>query len=384
MTSVTQHSNISVTSSIPDASIYGPDPIPLSCRIVTREFAYIPWNNPRNLITLETAYLVAKLMDGIVSPLMSFFGLPLNIVNCLVFYKQGLRDRINLLLFCQGGADFLVEVTVLFHSIEYFLTFLGGNFQAYGPWTRFKHNNGLNILYGFVYVSAFISVMIACERCLCITFPLKAKKFFKSSTSAGFIIAATVILMGLHFFISDKYRVGCIHYTQLNLTVTGFIPSPFYIQHQKFVDILNAVLYGFGLPCVFIMTTIVTTAITTVKLKTAAAWRQQTSSASQDHHRSEVAITKMLIAVSCLFVACTIPSIVAKLMPLVVPDFSLGGRFQNLFMACVGLLHVTPAVNCGLNFFFYFWLGSKFRVTLKLLCCGPIRKPIGQSTGVKM
>ena len=85
-------------------------PPPANCRVVTTQFTYIPWANPSNLISLETTLLIVQLLAGVLVPVMAFLGLVLNVLNGLVFYKQGLRERINLLLFSLAVLDFLVEV----------------------------------------------------------------------------------------------------------------------------------------------------------------------------------------------------------------------------------------------------------------------------------
>ena len=86
--------------------------LPPNCRVVATEFTYIPWDNPSNLISLETNFLIVKLLAGVLVPLAAFLGLVLNVLNGLAFYKQGLRERINLLLFSLAVFDFLVEVRV--------------------------------------------------------------------------------------------------------------------------------------------------------------------------------------------------------------------------------------------------------------------------------
>ena len=80
--------------------------------------------------------------------------------------------------------------------------------------------------------------------------------------------------------ISHHHRIGCLHYLHINLTVKGYIPSESYLRHRGMVDVLNGVVYGLVLPCVFVATTTITTVITTYNLRSAAAWRQQSSGGS--------------------------------------------------------------------------------------------------------
>ena len=86
---------------------------PANCRVVTTQFTYIPWANPSNLISLETTLLIVKMLAGVLVPVVAFLGLVFNALNGIAFYKQGLRERINLLLFSLAVLDFLVEVREL-------------------------------------------------------------------------------------------------------------------------------------------------------------------------------------------------------------------------------------------------------------------------------
>ena len=95
---------------------------------------------------------------------------------------------------------------MVFQYIEYFYTTVAGNFQPYGPLQIFKQNRSGNCLYGFVYVSGFVTTLIACERWLCVSHPFTAKKFLKTKVAAVIVVAAAVIIVGGHYLITDKFR----------------------------------------------------------------------------------------------------------------------------------------------------------------------------------
>ena len=332
-----------------------------------KQFQYLPWNNPDNVITLETTVVFLKVIGGFFIPLLSSVGVVANVINCLVFFHHGLRDRINLLLFSLACVDLVVEAHMFMYFIEYFYTQIQGEFQLYGPLVTYITNSWINMLYGLAYVSAFISTMIAFERYFCISHPFTAKRVLKTRTTGAIVVLCGSVLAGVHGIVADKYRIYCQYYPSSGFTLRGYYPSPFYLQHTRLVDVLNGVVYGVTLPCFFTLTTAVTTVITAVKLKSAAAWRRDQTS-FQEMESKEVALTRMLIAVSCLFIACTVPNIVVRVAPFFLPEFRLGGRHQNLLVVGALLVHVSPTVNSSLNFFFYFKMGSKFRKTLVSLC----------------
>lgn len=60
-----------------------------------------------NDISEETRNIIENVcFAGVLLPIC-FVGIPSNIINCVVFWKQGLGDRMNLCLFCLAVSDCL-------------------------------------------------------------------------------------------------------------------------------------------------------------------------------------------------------------------------------------------------------------------------------------
>ena len=74
---------------------------------------------------------------------------------------------------------------------------------------------------------------------------------------------------------------------------------------QEFIILLDSVVYGLGLTGVVMVVVTVTTLVTTLRLRKAAAWRSESSSGTLSSR--EVALTKMLIGSSILFIICLSP-----------------------------------------------------------------------------
>ena len=79
---------------------------------------------------------------------------------------------------------------------------------------------------------------------------------------------------------------------------------------QEFINYLDSVMYGVGLPGVVMAVVVVTTIVTTLRLRKAAAWRSESSSGALSSR--EVALTKMLIGNSILFIVCVLPTFLFK------------------------------------------------------------------------
>lgn len=60
---------------------------------------FLPWNNPYNIITYSTFRDVEFVFSCVLDPLLWVLGVSTNVINCVVFFRQGLKDRMNLCLF---------------------------------------------------------------------------------------------------------------------------------------------------------------------------------------------------------------------------------------------------------------------------------------------
>ena len=85
---------------------------------------FIPWNNPDNIISFEAEDLVNKLKDLVFLPILFLIGGPANVINMAVFYKQGLKERINVCLFALSLADGLYLINnMLMYGEQIYLRF---------------------------------------------------------------------------------------------------------------------------------------------------------------------------------------------------------------------------------------------------------------------
>ena len=91
------------------------------CLVLQRK-EFVPWDNPDNIISFQVEELVRKLKDVVFLPILFLIGGPANVINMAVFYKQGLKERINVCLFALSLADelYLVFSMLVFGEQLYF------------------------------------------------------------------------------------------------------------------------------------------------------------------------------------------------------------------------------------------------------------------------
>ncbi|KAL8575576.1 hypothetical protein ACOMHN_059640 [Nucella lapillus] len=327
MTSTVFNKSISTTefSIIPDHNVVNITENDASSPcVVLKVEGVVPWDNPDSLISADTEDMVHRVKYTVILPLLFLIGGPANVINMAVFYKQGLRERINVCLFSLSVVDFLYLFFNLLFYAEQACLQLTTQFtikEKYGPLMRFMINHSLLSFFGLPWVSQIISALIASV---------------------------------------------CAHDPLTNDDIWTLTPRQFFLDHQELINTLNAYVFGVGIPGVVITVVTVTTTVTVVKLHQAAVWRASTSSSGGLSAR-EVGATIMLVYNSIFFVICVFPSTVYRTVDLYVPELGVGRQQHNLSMLCNWILDTLTYINATFNILIYYTMGSRYRQTLSLI-----------------
>ncbi|PVD28461.1 hypothetical protein C0Q70_11049 [Pomacea canaliculata] len=251
---------------------------------------FVPWENPEDLVSADVENLVDRIKAAIVVPIVCIIGFPTNCLNMAVFYKLGLRERINTCLFILSFVDllYLVFICLLYGERAFALS---PSRPRYGLFYRFTIENHFQGLYGIGWASAFVTTVIGSERCFCIYFPLRSQTVIKTKTMAIFLTLSCLLITLGYYIVSEKYNMICLHDVERNVTFWQFTATAYYFQHQSLVDIFDNAVYGLCLPTVFIIIDISCTAAMFAKLKKTMSWRFQASSTIS---AKEAMLTKML------------------------------------------------------------------------------------------
>ena len=293
-----------------------------------------------------------------------FASAPSNILNMVVFAKHGLKERINLCLFFQSLADIIyMNVNFTLYADRIYLAVSGKHRR--GALLVFLLNNYFVGFYGFTWASKFVTMVIACERCFCVLSPLRSQNILQTKTTLVVILVSWFFLVGGFFLVGSRWSVACIFDPQTASTSTQLYPSKFYFRNKTLIDTLDAYVYRLILPTTFFVLITISTIITIVKLKKLASWREQTSSAVMTIR--DIALTRMLVGCSILFIVCIVPAMTLGIMISLVPDLNLSGRYSNMFSFLITMTLLGSCVNSSCNFFIYYTMGTKFRATLHTL-----------------
>ena len=366
MTNVTEGSTSSILQ-----DVTGNMSDPQGCPVLRfEELEFLPWDNPDNIVSAEVEDIARRLKNAAV-PVLFLIGGPANVFNMAVFYKQGLKERVNLCLFALSLADELYLIQILFfYGEQVHLQFTTK--ESFGPLMRFMVNNNLVGFFGFYFVSQVLSAIIASERCLCVLSPLRSQTLLQTKTMAVIITGVFLVVVGFYFVMAQRYRVGCVFDPTSNTAMYTLIPAKFYLQHEQLINYLDGFVYGAAIPGFVVVVVTTTTIITAMKIRQAAAWRASTSSASGSSSSSsispqELALTKMLIGIAVLFIVCVSPVALFRLAWLFLPEMNLGRRNHNFYATGLWIMEALSCVNSSFNFFVYYTIGSRYREKFRSL-----------------
>ncbi|XP_076466205.1 uncharacterized protein LOC143297670 [Babylonia areolata] len=337
---------------------------------ITTEGHFKPWDNPDNIISLETYLTISFVSNSFLYPGLFLVGVPTNAVNCVVFWRQGLGDRMHLCLFCLALVDMSYLIVLMVQAASVFISLadkvLGAEYYAKSLVYC------LGVGWGFKAASGLISTVIAVERCLCVVRPLHVESIMRTRTMLWLLV---VIVLGTQL----AQVIQPLAYTARRVVdlATGevfwnIVTTRLYADNRVILDFVLVVLLPFIIPVFSFIVVSLSTAVTAVRLRTAQQWREESSVATttgvQQLHHHQAALTLVLVLLSCVYVTCTAPLVAVTLARLLVPGFSPEGRYSNICIASHQLGTVFSAVNSAVNFFVYFWRSSHFRKTMRGLC----------------
>ena len=340
---------------------------------------FIPWKNPHNIISIETYLTFAKAISCGVNLIIFCIGVPTNLLNCLVFYRQGLRDRMNLCLFSLAWVDMLYVASLYLVGSHCHLRLFRPELGGWWKVVARKYFTGLFV--GFLSSSGLLTMVIAVERCVCVTLPLKAATLVKTRTIAVIIVGVVVSLQGVCLLYPLEISIRTREDPNTGGIIYFLATSEFYFRQKILFDVLENTFLMIVIPFTTFTSVMIATAITVVQLKRAIAWRHGSSSSSSSDVR-EVALVKMLVVVSLIYITSSAPNIALGLTKLMVPDFLPSRKYANIFLASHLMYLVLAEVNSSVNFFVYLARSSRFRQELRgLLRLRPTQSAKAEAEG---
>lgn len=298
--------------------------------------------------------------------LVGFFGIGANVVNLIVFHKQGFDSTINITLFAMSMSDLCGLVFQ-----ELFNVFVESLFEAIGipmiP-AELQHMIVGIPRFAFSKITCLITVYATLERCLCIAFPLHVKQMITPRRTAIVMVCI--------------YTLTLISYSPLYYKASlqwGFDPAwnktmlrQVYASgglHLTGITYLLQTFVGF---LAFVAIVVFTTVLIR-KLGEKSTWRKSAifdSDKAQLMSNREAKRIRMIALVACILIVCYTPSVILSCVTLIEPEFSISGRYVNVFLAMWSFSILFETVNGSVNIFLYFKMSTNYKnILVQILPC---------------
>ncbi|KAI8795788.1 P2Y purinoceptor 2 [Biomphalaria glabrata] len=298
---------------------------------------------------------------------LTTMAIVLNIVNVIVFVTQGLKERVNFNLFCLSLVDLLgaVSTTTVVHGFiahswipEMMIEW---NLYVYlVNWTR-------NLFYD---LSTALTVFITVERCTCVTLPLYFKVSFMARNPKLIILGVVLFVVMNYLPIFASFGLDSLSYTENNLTVTVLRYSKLCVSLRLYNDVAFGVVAAAACQaCIFICAVLMFKALRqSVEFKNSRHLHVEAETRINGLSKREKDVVRMILVLASMYLVSTMPQIVFCWARVIVPGIN-SYELINVNIILSEVVVFMSSIYGAMSFFVYFGFNSKFRFTLRKICC---------------
>ena len=116
-------------------------------------------------------------------------GMPCNVLNAVVFFRQGLKDRITLMLFVLAIVDFFNLFFYFSMNVSCFIQLLDPVLAWNVEALQYAQVLYLNLMTGLLSIT--LVTVLSVDRCVAITWPLKAPRLLTYRRTV-YVLAVTI------------------------------------------------------------------------------------------------------------------------------------------------------------------------------------------------
>ncbi|GFS05382.1 growth hormone secretagogue receptor type 1 [Elysia marginata] len=319
------------------------------------------------IIDEYTKQVILAINYCIVSTAINLGGTVTNIINIVVFIKQGFADRMNISLMGLAISDLGCLLTLQWMNL------------CFNPLFRFSPKipfDSLEVQYitggwphaCFARTTGLITAYITAERCLCIAAPLKVKTILTHKRTTFVIVIIFVLMFGSTAPIYSVNLLGPKFYPGdppvWNRTLIGLVFTENRDQVEQITFALNNV-FGY---IAFLLVTIFTSVLVS-KLRKNVRWRRDNAKSAISGGKQDVnalrdaRVIKMVTSISTIFIVCFFPVTIIFIGIMAVPGLGLVGRYSNMFHVTCSFGFALETINSSVNLFVYLKMSSKFKAT---------------------
>lgn len=295
-----------------------------------------------------------------VCPIVGTFGILANIINIVIFYKQGFKNTVNIGFFGLAISDLICLLALQWAAFCLNRLFVLSGIPWYSLEVMYLSGAWPHII--FSRITAFVTVYITAERYISIAFPLKVQNIITPKRTAFILCLIYFLNIATLFPEYATSYLGWRFVPSKNKTLIGIIFTSSRIYVEGIVFVLHSLFGMASFLGVIILTTLLVS-----KLQQSSNWRKEVTSNYNkliEISNRDKKTVKMVVFIACVLIACYTPGVIIALATFIVgPEFNIRGHFINICEAMWSIAVSFQCVNSSVNIFVYYTMSSKYRQT---------------------
>ncbi len=295
-------------------------------------------------------------MDGVLSVVVSIFGLAGNSLTFLVFWRDRKSSATAYLLIVLAAVDSLVLLTWAPLRGARAIANYTEDSKFFYAWIIFQHY-GLSFTFTCHLMSTWCVVLVTCVRYIAVCHPERSQRWLASNVVRK---ATAIVLSGCVVFIIPRLFDSHIVYDSGRGQLKKVTAE--WAKGQLYYYIYPTVLYSLALYVVPLLTIGFCTCKIVQSLAQARNRRQEMTTASRDEHE----ITFSLVIVVVIFIICQLTLPVNRIWASL-PNSNHECPKARFYYNSVGVL--GPILNSAINFIIFVLCSKRFRNKVSSIIC---------------
>ncbi|KAK7480496.1 hypothetical protein BaRGS_00028230 [Batillaria attramentaria] len=336
----------------------------------------------RILLLSDDQQALAKSVQRPMGFIFATFAIPLALCNVIVFSQRNMRSAPGTYVIALNVG----QITCTFlKTLEIALTeMLDEPTSHYG----FCFYQSYVSVFGGLLVAKRGSFVILClssvERLYAVLRPFHIQNFVLSKHPVPLVLAVYSLSFIWNLYYLTMFRLAMV--ADGGKTACAYVLTELFLKDPD-------LMYAFGLAArimlsyVSLATQLVLSALTVWALRRHnMATKHVQSSASDDIKRQqERQLSVTLLGASVSFVVLSLPRVFLNVFSSAFPEFFRGKKYSNLFLVLDDFTFNLMVLGCGVDFFCYLGLSSRYRQTLiSILPCKRFRSLVSDSKALSV
>ncbi|KAK7481966.1 hypothetical protein BaRGS_00026769 [Batillaria attramentaria] len=331
---------------------------------------------PEELSALDKILLISDdqriLAEKILQPMKyasTVLAIPLAVLNVLIFSQKEMR--------CASGTYVIaLNVGQLFYVVATTIddVWFDASDQPFSQfsWCLF----GMYVsIYGGLLVAKRGSYVILClasiERLYAVIRPLHVKNFLLSKRPLLCVLIVYAVSAVWHVYFLARSRLVMQANPQTGETLCLYPKTDLYLKTKEVNDaIALAARITLSYTSLALQLLLNVLTIWALRRHNVAARHVQSSANEEAKRKQERQLTITLLGASASFLLLSLPTALFNVFATSFPEFYQGRKYSNLFVVLGQVTYNLTVLGCGVDFFCYLGLSSKFRNTLRQLFLG--------------